>query len=83
MKEIQNFLWSSIYISAGLLISCLLQIRSVCSRFQAERLRKDMIKMAVNQQEILLSELRAIILITLKGLRQGILSYFDHRQNYL
>lgn len=34
----------------------------VCSRFQAERLRKDMIKMAVNQQEILHSELRAILI---------------------
>ena len=32
--------------SAGLLISCLLQILSVCSRF----------KMAVNQHEILLSD---------------------------
>ena len=49
--------------SAGLLIkiSCLPQILSVCSRLQAERSRKNMIKMAVNQQEILLSELRAIL----------------------
>lgn len=48
--------------SAGLLIkiSCLPQILSVCSRLQAERSRKNMIKMAVNQQEILLSELRVI-----------------------
>lgn len=45
----------------GLLISCLLQILSVCSRFSTQRSRKNMIKMAVDQQDIELSKLRAIL----------------------
>lgn len=47
--------------STGLLISCLLQILSVCSRFSTQRSLKNVIKMAVDQQDIELSKLRAIL----------------------